>query len=188
MSFRSISLPDKTPRDSEQLRKKIPLNVELTPFYFFGVFTLVVPFFPIIAMAVNGHIGNIGLFPLIFFFLSSEVIAFLLLNLANRNYLRRLKAFSNGSLIKGKVIEHGRNFVFWKSSRNYNIKVAFVYYGKNITHTVSSKKSDLHQFFPVGFEINGLYDRDSESICFPPELGLILELKETPNRTLKKTK
>jgi hypothetical protein len=175
----SISLPDKRPRDAAQLRKKIPMHRGLTPLYFFGVFALFAPFFPIVAMAVNGKIGEIGWGPLIFFFFVAELFAFLFLNQANKTYLKRLNAFVNGEYIKGKVLAQGRNYVFWKSARNYNLTVKFDYKGKSYQHQISGTKASLHNDFPINTEIIGLFDADTESICFPLEIGLTLEIKET---------
>lgn len=177
VKFQTISLPDKRPRDAMQLKKKIPLHRGLTAYYFFGVFTLIVPFIPAIYLAINGDIATIGLLPLIFLFLLAETAAFLFLNYANKNYLRRLRAMTNGIAIKGRVITQYRNFVVWKSSRNYALRVHFEFKGKQMESTFNTSFKELHSQFPDKSEIAGLYDPDSGSICFPPEIGLILETK-----------
>jgi len=177
MTYISISLPDKLPRDAAQLRKKIPMHRGLTPLYFFGVFALFAPFFPIIAMAVNGKIGEIGWTALVFFFFIAELLAFLFLNQANKTYLKRLNAFANGVYVTGKVVAQGRNYVFWQSSRKYNLTIEFDYKGKSYQHKISGTKANLHTDFPLQTTIVGLFDVDSEAICFPLEIGLTLEIK-----------
>jgi hypothetical protein len=178
MKFQSISLPDKRPRDAMQLKKKIPLHRGLTPYYFFGVFTLTVPFVPAIILAVNGMISKIGWLPLVLLFLMAETFAFLYLNYANKNYLRRLRAFSNGLPVKAIIKGHSRNFLIWKSSKNYSIELSFIFQKKTINTKFDSSNSELHKQFPINSEILGLYDPDTESICFPPEIGLVLEEKQ----------
>jgi hypothetical protein len=175
MSFKTISLPDKRPRDAVQLKKKLPLYKGLIPYYFFGVFALIGPFIPIVIIALNGEIGQIGWGPLVFAFFAAEIVAFILLNIANKNYLRRLKAFSNGVPIKGQLIEKTRAFIFWKSSKNYILIVNFSFKGKNQNFKISSSDALLHSTFGEKDEILGLYDPESDSVCFPPEIGLILE-------------
>jgi hypothetical protein len=178
MKFKTISLPDKRPRDAMQLKKKIPLHRGLSPFYFLGIFALLAPFFPAVFLAVNGMISKIGSIPLIFLFLLAETLAFLYLNFANKNYLRRLRAFTNGLPVKAIVKSHSRNFLIWKSSKNYTLELSFNFQKKTINTKFDSSNSELHKQFPVNSEIIGLYDPDSDSICFPPEIGLVLEEKQ----------
>jgi len=177
MKFLSISLPDKRQRDALQLKKKIPMHRGLTAYYFFGVFALIVPFIPVITLAVNGMISNLGWLPLLFLFILAETFAFLFLNYANKNYLRRLRALGSGFTIKAKVVRHSRSFVSWKSSRNYALTVAYEFKGKQLQTKFDAAFSELHSNFPINSEISGLYDPDSDSVFFPPEIGLILEEK-----------
>jgi len=177
IKLQSISLPDKRPRDAMQLKKKIPLHRGLTPYYFFGVFTLSVPFIPAILLAVNGMISQIGWLPLLLLFLMAETSAFLFLNFANKNYLRRLRAFTNGFPIKAKVIAYQRNFIFWKASFEHKFVLSYEYKGKRLESSFNAAFADLQSQFPVQSELTGLFDPDSGSICFPPEIGLVLETK-----------
>jgi hypothetical protein len=177
MKFQSISLPEKRPRDAMQLKKKLPLHRGLTAYYFFGVFALIVPFIPAIILAVNGMISNLGWLPLLFFFTLAETFAFLYLNYANKNYLRRLRALGNGVAVKAKVLRHSRSFVSWKSSRNYVLTVGYEFKGKQIQTRFDATFSELLSNFPINSDISGLHDPDSDSVFFPPEIGLILEEK-----------
>ena len=149
-----------------QLKKKIPLHRGLTPYYFFGVFTLSLPFIPAIFLAVNGMISQIGWLPLVLLFLMAEASAFLFLNFANKNYLRRLRAFTNGFPIKAKVIAHQRNFIFWKASFEHKFVLFYEYKGKRLEASFNAAFAELQSQFPVQSEITGLFDPDSGAICF----------------------
>jgi hypothetical protein len=177
MKFQTISLPDKKPRDAAQLKKKIPLYRGLTAYYFFGVFALIFPFIPAIALALNGMISKIGWIPLLFLFMITETFAFLILNFANRNYLRRLRALSNGIAIKAKVIGQSRNFVILKGGKNYSLTVSYEFKQRKMEEKFDAAFAELHSNFPVNSEICGLFDPESESVFFPPEIGLVLEEK-----------
>ena len=177
MKLKTISLPDKRPRDAMQLKKKIPLHIGLTAYYFIGIFALLTPFIPTVLLAVNGMISKIGWAPLIITFLLAETLAFLSLNFANRNYLRRLRAFTNGLPIKAIVNGHSHNFNLGKISKAYSLELSFNFQKNTIKSKFDSTKSELFNQFPINSEIIGLYDPDSDSICFPPEIGLILEEK-----------
>lgn len=175
MSFKTISLPDTRPRDAIQIKKKLPLHKGLLPFYFLGVFALFLPFLPVVFLAVNGNIAELGWGILILLFLIAESTAFFLLNYANKSYLQRLKAISNGIIIKGKVVEAGKKFVFWKCSRDYNLKIKFEYKNSENTIKLSNPSFELHKKFPLGSEVIGLLDTETGSISFLLEMGLILE-------------
>ena len=175
MDYPTLALSEMRPRDTTQLKKKLPLHKGLAAYYFFGIFTLIAPFAPILSIGLAGDIKLLGWGPLILFFLACEALSFYLLHHANRIYLRRLKGLSQGIFVKGTVKHHGRNFVFWKSSRNYNISIAFELAGAQIYHIVQSNKADLHNDFPIGTELWGLHDAEGLGSCFPIEFGVILE-------------
>lgn len=186
MEYPTLALSESKPRDLAQLRKKLPLHKGLAAFYFFGIFALLAPFAPVMSIALAGNIKAMGWVPLIFFFLVCEIIAFLMLFHANKTYQRRLRALSQGSLVKGKVTHHGRNFVFWKSARNYTITISFECGGKKHYHTVQSHRSDLHFDFPIGTELWGLYDSEGLGNCFPLEFGILLEAPKLPQKPLER--
>ena len=91
--------------------------------------------------------------------------------------MRRLRAFTNGFPIKAKVIAHQRNFIFWKASFEHKFVLSYEYKGKRLESSFNAAFADLQSQFPVQSEITGLFDPDSGSICFPPEIGLVLETK-----------
>jgi hypothetical protein len=175
MEYPTLALSELKPRDTDQLRKKLPLHKGLAAYYFFGVFALFAPFPPIIFFAVSGNIGQLGWGPIVLFLLVCEAISLFLLFKANKSYQRRLGSLSQGNFVKGIVKNHGRNFVFWKSSQNYNITIAFDFAGERKYHRVQSNKTALHDNFPIGTTLWGLHDNDGLGSCFPIEFGILLE-------------
>jgi hypothetical protein len=175
MDYPTLALGELRPRDSTQLKKKLPLHKGLSAYYFFGIFALIAPFAPILSISLAGDVKLLGWGPLLLFFMACEALSFYFLFHANKTYLRRLKGLSHGIFVKGIVKEQGRNFVFWKSSRNYTITIAFELAGKQIYHKVQSNKASLHADFPVGTELWGLHDVDGLGSCFPIEFGVLLE-------------
>lgn len=180
MEFKTLALDGKLPRNVDLIRKALPLYTGVRPYYFFGVFALIAPMIPLISIIVNNtQLANGWLMVGISIFIF-ELIAFLLLYQGNKIYQRRLKALVEGTQIEGKVLQQGRNFVFWKSSKNYNLSIEFEYKNKKQQITLESANAQLHQAFPKGTKVWGLYAAEKDAVCFPIEFGIQLEAPSKP--------
>jgi hypothetical protein len=86
---------------------------------------------------------------------------------------RRKTAFMSGSVVRGRIIRHGRKFAFWKSSQDYTATVEYsAESGGTKTHIIASGSRDLYTTLPVGTEISGFYDSRTGSAFFPDETGV----------------
>jgi hypothetical protein len=178
MAFQTISLPDKLPRDAQQLKKKLPLHRGLIAYFISGVAALFVPFLPFIYFAVNGQIGQIGWTAMVLTFLLFEISAIYLINFANSNFLRRLRAFSRGYKIEAKIVSIDSFFDFFSLSKSKIIHVELKM-GKEIKkHKIKLSVAPQEGQFKVNDKIGGLIDLSSDSICFPVEIGLMMESYE----------
>lgn len=176
MSLTSISLPKNTPRDAVQIKKKIPLIKGILHYYILGIGSLIFPFL------IGFTLASLEIFPkiswnfLIVFFTLFEISAFYFIYKANTCYLNRLKAFTNGVLITGKIIEINGKFDFLRFKKVKNITVQITY-----NHNIITKNT-----FPISYKIDnltkdkfvrGLYDPETKTYFFPMEIGLDLEEK-----------
>jgi hypothetical protein len=185
MEYKTLALDEKRPRNVDLIRKALPLYDGVRPFYFFGVFALIAPLIPLVFMIVNSPKLAMGWGPIAFSIFAFELIAFLLLFQGNSIYQRRLKALVEGIEVEGTVIKQGRNFVFWKSARNYNLTIEFEHQGKKQQISVESPKNQLHLDFPEGSKIWGLYAVEKDAVCFPIEFGILLEPKNPAKKGKK---
>lgn len=185
MEYKTLALDEKRPRNIDLIRKALPLYKGVRPYYFFGIFSLLAPLIPMVFMLANPPDFKLGWGPIVFSIFAFELIAFLMLFQGNKIYIRRLRALVEGVEVEATVVKQGKNFVFWKSSRNYNLHIAFEYQNKKQQIVVESSQKQLHQDFPTGSKILGLYDAKREAICFPIEFGILLESQSEQNR--KKT-
>jgi hypothetical protein len=175
MTFQTISLPDKLPRDATQLKKKLPLHRGLLTYFIGGVVALFVPFLPFIYFAVNGQIARIGWVPMVLTFIFFEISAILMINYANSNFLRRLRAFSKGNKIEAKIVEIKPFFDIISLSKNKMLTVELKT-GKELKkYNVKISNSFEDDFFKKNDKITGLMDFSSDAVCFPAEIGLLIE-------------
>ncbi len=182
MKYKTLALDEKRPRNVDLIRKALPLYSGVRPYYFFGIFALVGPLIPlvmIVTMVEEQPIPWAALVASLFIF---EAIAFLLLFQGNKIYQNRLKALVEGYEVEGTVVAQGRNFVFWKSAKNYNITIEFEFQNEKHRQQIQSSHVSLHQQFPKGTKVWGLYASKRSAICFPIEFGIILEPQIEQNR------
>ena len=174
MPLISISLPKNTPRDALQIKKKIPLIKGILHYYILGIGSLIFPFLIGFSLAVLEIFPDIGWNILILFFALFEISAFYFIYKANTSYLNRLKAFTNGVLISGKIIEINEKFDLLRLKKVKNV----------IVEITNNQNIITKNTFPISYKIStltedklikGLYDPETKTYFFPIEIGLDLE-------------
>jgi hypothetical protein len=163
------------PADPPRDIRSYGLNIHrgLAPFYFFGIFFMAAPavpavFFLALDPARGGGIGRLAFSVAVFFTAGCLILA-----AGVKKAGRRKAAFMNGSVVRGRILRHGRRFAFWKSSKDYTATVEYSAEGGGTkTHIVASGSRDLYAALPVGKEISGFYDSRTGSAFFPDETGV----------------
>ena len=139
-----------------------------------GMLSLVFPFMIGFIFALLEISPSISWNFLIVFFTPFEISAFYFIFKANTSYLNRLKAFTNGEFINGKIIEINQKFDFLRFKKVY---VIIVQINNNQNITNNSKFSISHKTDEISKDkiVNGLYDPETKTYFFPVEIGLELE-------------
>ena len=93
----------------------------------------------------------------------------------------RQACFQHGQVVYAKVINHDREFSFYKSKKDYSITVDFINENNKRTRKVLRNKLDLiWKEHPVGSEVIGLVHKDKS--FFAEEMGFTFKFyKETAN-------
>jgi hypothetical protein len=179
MKIRNITIPNKPPRDFKKENIKIPFQKGLIGYYFYGSILTGLMLMVFSLLWMGPHEPGLITFKISASFCSG-LIGFLMIKSAHKKYISRINAFKNGEILTGKIINHGRKFVPWKSFRDYTVTVEIKMKNSEtnqaensiIQHVIQSSRDTLHDELPVGSQTAVLFDGNSGGIFVPIEVGI----------------
>lgn len=177
--IKTIQIQENPPRDISSVKADVSFSKGLYPLLFFGYFiNVAVVLIAVMYFFIPGadH-SNEAIVRLIIAACIFDFIGAMFLVYAARIKQRRIFAFQRGIIKTGRVVQHGRCFVFWKSSRNYTITVELVLEsGERITSVISSSSEELQRMMLPGTDVVLLYDSIAKTIFVPQEVGVVFSV------------
>ncbi len=146
---------------------KIPFSVGLKSSMFFGYFFLLGSLLLVVITWFQLSL----VIPGIFFFIVS-IGAFLLIKKTKSTIQKRKKTFTNGSIVKAKVIRHEKEFNFFKSSPDYSLMLQ---QNNHPPFKVVFNNKSIWKNNPVGQTLTGL--RFDDFYLFAESFGCTFHLK-----------
>jgi len=166
------------PRHAKDFKNQIPFNHGLVPYFFFGGLFMLFAIIPTVTLLISGGIHFINPLPLIVSLLLFEALGILIVYIGIRKRKNRITTFEQGVAVSGEVIKQGRKFVFWKSWRDYIVKVKYeIGEGKYKECTLCSSQNNFHTQMPLNSKHIGFWAVETGSAFFPIELGVLFEMK-----------
>lgn len=174
MNLKKVKLLYRTPRDLKAVKKQINIRKGLGVYFFFAtlmflfaiVLVLTAVFFKDQPYEVRVYQGLFG--PL---FLGAFGLSFYMP--ARKRLKTRINCLTNGNLVTAMVVDHGRVFVPYKSFRDYSVEAVYTTEsGKKVRGIIQRSNPKFQKYFPVGSEIQALYDPKSKSLFLPAEIGV----------------
>jgi hypothetical protein len=168
-----ITVPYNPPRDPTRFRDLMDFKKGLRVYYFFGTFFSLGTVMLILSVFLPPYEAGLILFKIIAGLGLFGTMSFILLGTAIQRHRERLQAFSEGMILEGTVTEHGRKFVFWKSSRDYTVTVE-IWLDDNttISATVQYPDVEIHKKNPLQSSTPAFVDTTSNSVFIPAEIGV----------------
>lgn len=174
MDFKKVRLLHRTPRKAADIKRQIPVSQGLRTYFLFAYcmflgaigILLAAIFVPAQPYEVRVYQGLFG--PLFF---GAFGLTFYLP--ARKRLKTRMNCLINGNLVTAHVTRHGRVFVPYKSFRDYSVEAQYTNdEGKRIKGVMQSPTPEFQEAFPIGAEIQGLYEPMTETLFLPAEVGV----------------
>jgi len=174
MNLKQVKLLHRVPRHLKDIKHQVNLRKGLNVYFMFAfsmfafaiILLLTAIFLPGQPYEVRVYQGLFG--PL---FLGAFGLTFYMP--ARKRLKNRINCFINGNLVMVQVISHGRVFVPYKSFRDYSVEAVYTTEeGKKIKGVIQKSSPDFHEQFPIGSEIQGMFDGITESLFLPAEIDV----------------
>lgn len=177
---KTIMLTKNSPRDIASVSKQARLNKGILAYFIFGYFFMLTIIIPIIFIAMIPGEKNIPFGGLIVSILFFEGIGIMLLFTGKKKLGKRIDSIRNGIVIKAKVISQSREFVFWKSVRDFSVILEIEEQSGKVYNTkIQSGNWQFHNELPIGSSLYGLKNPKTGSVFFPAEIGLKMEIEDS---------
>ncbi|MBN2546516.1 MAG: hypothetical protein JXB50_12015 [Spirochaetes bacterium] len=170
-----MRIPKFPPRDHRLFKKLLHINKGLKGYYFYSIINLAVcilillsAFFPPNdpGMVFFKIVAGVGIF---------GFTAFFSFNTAFKAYKERKDAFINGIRSNGKIVNHKRKFVLWKTSRDYCVIVEIPFGDKLFTKEIVSSNKKIFVDLPVRSTVEVLFNDKNITMLSPYELNVNFE-------------
>ena len=169
MFFEVVRLSPQGPRNALALRRAFKTQEGLWAYYVWGLFFLL---FPLVLTVWSLNQGRLqaDLNRLLVFSFVFEILAIIILIYAAKLSLQRSNALSDGRPVKGLVQKQSKRFVWYKFRYDYILELEWQAPDGKKQAQISHYSPKLHEQFPLGSALLGMYDIRTEALSFGLEM------------------